>query len=460
MVKGIMIAGTSSGVGKTTVTMGIMAALKKRMAIQPFKVGPDYIDPAFHSYITGRSCSNLDSYLMESSVIKTLYQQNMIGADLGVIEGVMGLFDGADPSSDIGTSASIAKILKVPVILVVDGGKVAGSIAATVKGFAEFDDDLTIAGVIFNNVSGEAHYDILRKATMIHTNVVPCGYLSKNKYLTMPERHLGLVPACETEDLNHIFDVLSDQVAATVDLDRILGLASADMTLDEFSGDVISNNRSKIRVAIAKDEAFNFYYEDGLKLASDRFGIEWVAFSPMRDKALPDDVHGLYFGGGFPEVFAEVLAGNRSMLSSIHSALSEGMPYMAECGGLMYLCERLIDLSGETHKMVGWFEGQTQMMERLQRFGYSQVKLNQRCVYGDEGDSIKVHEFHRSKATISEPTAFEVTKYREGKVIRSWQCGYKKGNGIGAYAHMNFVSQPSFAKNFATAARCYSKVLE
>ncbi|QUI21787.1 cobyrinate a,c-diamide synthase [Vallitalea pronyensis] len=455
-MKKIMIAGTKSGVGKTTLTMGILAALAKRMHVQPYKVGPDYIDPAFHTQITGRFCRNLDSYILEEEVIKYLFQQSSNNADIAVIEGVMGLFDGKEVGSDVGTSASIAKLLKTPVILVVDGSKVASSIAATVKGFAAFDKDVTIAGVILNNVGSAAHYELLRDAIMYHTDVIPCGYLIKNADVSLPERHLGLVPHLEMSGLDKVYHQLATAIEATIDLDKILEIGTmAEACVTRYEPPVYEG--SNVRVAIAKDKAFHFYYQDSLDYLRDKLNVELVPFSPLEDKQLPEGIHGLILGGGFPEMFAEDLSKNIPMLEAIYHALDKGLPYVAECGGLMYLCDELVDLEGTQHNMVGWLKGYTTMEKRLQRFGYGKLTLKDSCIYGQAGDHIRIHEFHRSKAYIGEPQVYAVEKSRLGQTIRQWTCGYAKKNGVAAYAHLHYYSNLNFAKHFIETCRQYKE---
>ena len=456
-----MIAGTKSGVGKTTVAMGLMAALSKRMTVQPYKVGPDYIDPAFHSYITGRTCRNLDSYMLSEDMIHYFYEKNQVGAEATVVEGVMGLFDGAEVGSDIGTSASIAKMLHLPVILVVDGSKVASSLAATVKGFELFDPALTIAGVIVNNVGSALHYDILKRAIIYHTDVQPCGYLLKNSALTLPERHLGLVPASEQVALDEVFEALGTAIEATVDVDEILRISELGKVSERkretksWTPEVF--NTKPLRIGIAQDKAFNFYYQDALDLLSDYGGVTWVPFSPLSDQQLPENLHGLYFGGGFPEVFADGLSNNISFVKDLLNQLAAGIPYTAECGGLMYLCESLVDLDNQSHKMVGWFKGKTMMTKRLQRFGYAALTLNQSCVYGDKGKVIRIHEFHRSSAEVADEMVYDIEKIRYSEVVKAWSCGYKKGNGVAAYAHMHFGSNMDFGKNFVNTCLTYKR---
>lgn len=460
-MKRFMIAGTKSGVGKTTIAMGIMAALSKRMIVQPYKVGPDYIDPAFHRYITGRNCSNLDSYILSDAMIHYLYNKNLKDAEVAIVEGVMGLFDGAEVGSDVGTSASIAKTLKLPIILVVDGSKVATSLAATVKGFEIFDPELTIDGVIINNVGSAAHYDLLKRGIEYHTNVKPCGYLMKNSALSLPERHLGLVPASEQVALDDIFLQLAEAIEETVDIEGLLALAETtgvdSLDLRTHDEDFKVFNSNPLRIGIAKDKAFNFYYPDALQLLEDLGSVTWVEFSPLNDNALPENLDGLYIGGGFPEVFAKELAQNKGFMTSLTKKLEDGMPYLAECGGLMYLCEALIDLEGVSSQMLAWLPGTTEMTPKLQRFGYAELALNELCILGNKGSVIRIHEFHRSKASVNLPTRYNLKKVRHQEVIKEWSCGYIKGNGIAAYAHMHFAGNLSFAKAFVQSCLTYKK---
>lgn len=452
-MKSICIAGTQSGCGKTTVTMAILGALSKKMSVQPFKVGPDYIDPMFHSYITGKKCRNLDSYLMEPVHIKYLFEHNMKDADIGVIEGVMGLFDGADVGSDIGTTASIAKLTKTPVILVVDGSKVAASIAATVQGFQNFDPKLSIAGVICNKVGGEGHYQLLKEAIEYYCDIEVLGYLSKEAKINLPERHLGLVPTDELENLEARFEHLADIASQTIDLERLIQLAKGQVIHTPHAK---KKKMPKLRIAYAKDEAFHFYYEDNLDFFREQ-GVELISFSPIHDQELPKDIHGLIIGGGFPEIFAGKLAKNSQMKRSLRMVLQSGLPYYAECGGLMYLCEKLYDLEGKEHSMVGWFQGETSMQSTLQNFGYATLTLTRDCIFGEAGDSIAVHEFHRSKARIQEEKIYALHKEKKGAITRQWSCGYGKGNGVASYAHMHFYANLDFAEAFIKSCLQYKE---
>lgn len=460
-MSGIMIAGTKSGVGKTTIAMGLMAALSKKMTVQPYKVGPDYIDGAFHSYITGRQCRNLDSYILSHEMIGYFYHKNLKDVDVAIVEGVMGLFDGAEVGSDVGTSASVAKILGLPVLLVVDGSKVATSLAATVKGFDLFDPDLRISGVIINNVGSKDHYELLKRGIEYHTDVKPCGYLIKNSMIALPERHLGLTPAGEQSALDDVFVQLAEQVEATVDIEAILTLAKKSGPRKEVVDvpNIIKTAvpKESVRIGIAKDKAFNFYYQDALDLLEDRYNVEWVSFSPLKDKCLPDNLHGLYIGGGFPEMFASELSKNQSFMTSMYDSLKSGIPYVAECGGLMYLCNQLVDLDENRHDMVAWLDGVTTMKSRLQHFGYAKLSLLEDCVYGKAGSTIRIHEFHRSVADVEAKVVYKLEKTRYGQVTKSWQCGYMKGNGIASYAHIHFGSNEAYGEAFVEACRDYKE---
>ncbi len=444
MPSGIMIAGTNSGVGKTTISMGIMAALSEQMIVQPYKVGPDYIDPAYHTFITKRKSRNLDSWMIKDEHIKYLYNKNSIDSDFSVVEGVMGLYDGAEVGSDIGSTAKIAKILKLPVILVVDGKGISQSIAAVVKGYRDFDTKVNIKGVIFNNVSGEMHYNLLKKSVEMYTGLKAFGYLQKDSDIKLPERHLGLVPSCEQKELSEVFSKLSALVKQTIEIYELIKLGKEYNTKIVESNGAAINKVQNVRLGIAYDEAFNFYYHDNIELLEE-MGVEIVKFSPINDERLPENIDGLMFGGGFPEVFSKELEKNASMRKDIRLKLEQGIPYTAECGGLMYLCKSISDFDNNEFSMVGWLNGKAYMTKRLQRFGYAELELMKDCVYGAKDKKIRVHEFHRSKVEIKDDNKiYSLRKIRENKVIKEWTCGYAKGNGVGAYAHLHYYSNLDF----------------
>ncbi len=460
-----VIAGTRSGVGKTTLTMGILAALSRKKQVQAYKVGPDYIDPAFHTQITGRPCRNLDSYLMERETIEYLYQKNLDGADMAVIEGVMGLYDGKEIGSEAGTTASIAKMLKLPVILVVDGSRIAGSLGAVVKGYQMMDQDLDLHGVIINNVGSSYHYELLKESIIYTTGVQVLGYLKKDSDLTLPERHLGLTPVSEHSQLKSFYHGLADLVMDTIDMKAIEELARVDRLQVESMRHrnlpslqlVFAGKRyDGLKLGIAKDEAFHFYYQDNLDLM-ENLGVELVYVSPLHDQDLPPNLDGMIIGGGFPEMFGAELEKNMGFKASLLQNLEAGLPYDAECGGLMYMCNQVTDLEGDTYEMLGWFDGEVEMTDRLQHFGYAELELKEACVLGEGGAVIAVHEFHRSIAKIGGKKVFRLSKEKKGMKTKTWTCGYQKANGIGGYAHKHYWCNLSFMKHFLDTCMDYKR---
>ncbi len=444
-----VIAGTQSGVGKTTVTTGLMRALTLRgLNIQPFKVGPDYIDPAFHSFVTGNKSRNLDSWMLDEKTIKELFTKNALGKSISVIEGVMGLYDGFGIEKDMGSTAHLAKILKTPVVLVIDGRGMSSSAAAQVLGYKMYDPELELKGVIVNNVSGEKHYEIIRKVIERDTELKCLGFLKKNANIKLESRHLGLVPSVEIDGLQKRLDELAEMVEETIDIDGILELSDEAEPLDvKHNSDIKTEN--VVNIGVALDNAFNFYYQDNLDLLKE-LGANLIYFSPLQDKELPDNIHGLYIGGGFPEVFPKELEDNSGMRSDIQKKSLEGMPIYAECGGLMYLTKSIANFEGDKYEMVGVFDRESSMTKRLQRFGYVNVNINKPCAISGEKDVVRAHEFHRS--TLNEVDegnyAYKVDKIREKKLQKTWECGLIKNNTLGAYAHIHFYANKALAKHF------------
>jgi cobyrinic acid a,c-diamide synthase len=435
-----MLAGASSNVGKTTVTMGIMAAFKKRgLRVRPFKTGPDYIDPMFHSFVTGEPSINLDTWLLNEATIRGLFDRRLeTENDLGIAEGVMGLYDGHSLESDVGSSAYLAKTVDAPVILIIDGRGMSKSAAALVKGYIDFDKETKIAGVIINRISSESQYQLLREMIEAYNDVTCLGYFPNNPDIIMDSRHLGLVPVEEIADFREKVDKAAELAEAHIDLDRLLALSrhekSGSHFVDPFLG--LQEKYRGLRIGVPKDRAFNFYYEDNFR-ALENAGVELVPFSPLTDKMLPEKLDGLYLGGGFPEVFGAELAQNETMLTDIKKSLEAGLPCYAECGGLMYLTNSMTLNSGETNRAVGFFAGEARMTERLQRFGYVEI-----CAYlGGKAIAIRGHEFHHSDVDINEavPTAYVITKSN-----RTWTCGYRDKNVLAGYPHIHFYSNPQF----------------
>lgn len=458
-----MIAGTHSGVGKTTITMGIMAALSKNRSVQGFKVGPDYIDTAYHSHITGSKSRNLDNYLMDDDHVAQSFYHAMETADIGIIEGAMGLYDGSLADPQKGSSASISRVLGCPIILVVDGSGMALSIAALVKGYCDFDPLLNIAGIIINRVSSQSHYLILKQSIETHTKVTCFGYLPKT-VPQLPSRHLGLVPSCEIKDLDKKVTELAEYIEKTIDFTAIINLSSIneqDIGLEDIGLQTrIKKNKNEayngIKIGVAYDEAFNFYYEDNLDFLREQ-GAEIVFFSPLHQSELPRDLNLLYFGGGYPEQFAKELEANKTMKNSILHALEYGMPYYGECGGFMYLNQALQDFDGQEYAMVGWFNGTTYMTEKLMGFGYKTLVLQKNCVLGSKGSTINCHEFHHSKVSdMKLEPIFALNKTRDLAVVQQNLCGYKKGNGVAGYPHLHFYGNETFGLNLLEAAKAYN----
>ncbi|EGA6437086.1 cobyrinate a,c-diamide synthase [Listeria monocytogenes] len=438
----ILIAAASSGTGKTTVTLGIMHALKKRgLRVQPFKVGPDYIDTNYHQAITGVASINLDSFLIDDdAMLAALFEKHGQSADISVIEGVMGLFDGLGIDRDNSSTSFIAKCTKTPVILVVDGKAISTSAAAIVDGFNRFDPELTIAGVIINRVASENHFSLIKGAIERYTDVPVLGYLPKNAAVALPERHLGLVPKEEMTELETKWELLGDMIAEHVDLDRLLAISKTGAKLNVHPPEIQVPDFSGMRVAYALDAAFHFYYQDNLDFIRST-GATLIPFSPLEEREVPD-ADFIYIGGGFPEVFAEQLAKNKSMRESILVAHEQGKPIYAECGGLMYLGSSL-EMEAESYEMVGVFDGVSKMTTRLRKFGYCIAEPLEDTLLGKKGTAIRGHEFHHSVFETNEPTRTKLTKKRDGEIVKEWHGGYQKGNTFASYLHIHFYQNLS-----------------
>ncbi|HCW3281367.1 TPA: cobyrinate a,c-diamide synthase [Listeria monocytogenes] len=438
----ILIAAASSGTGKTTVTLGIMHALKKRgLRVQPFKVGPDYIDTNYHQAITGVASINLDSFLIDDdAMLAALFEKHGQSADISVIEGVMGLFDGLGIDRDNSSTSFIAKCTKTPVILVVDGKAISTSAAAIVDGFNRFDPELTIAGVIINRVASENHFSLIKGAIERYTDVPVLGCLPKNAAVALPERHLGLVPKEEMTELETKWELLGDLIVEHVDLDRLLAISKTGAKLNVHPPEIQVPDFSGVRVAYALDAAFHFYYQDNLDFIRST-GATLIPFSPLEEREVPD-ADFIYIGGGFPEIFAERLAKNKSMRESILAAHEQGKPIYAECGGLMYLGSSL-EMEAESYEMVGVFDGVSKMTTRLRKFGYCIAEPLEDTLLGKKGTAIRGHEFHHSVFETNEPTRMKLTKKRDGEIVKEWHGGYQKGNTFASYLHIHFYQNLS-----------------
>ncbi|WIV11812.1 cobyrinate a,c-diamide synthase [Proteiniborus sp. MB09-C3] len=442
-MKRVVIAGTHSGCGKTTVSLGIMAALTRRgKKVAPFKVGPDYIDPSFHRFVTGNPSYNLDSWILDSNTVRYLFNKNIQNMDISIIEGVMGMHDGFGIDRSNGSTAHVAKITKTPVILVAEAKAMSTSAAALVMGYMMYDKDVEVKGVIFNKVCGEKHYEMLKLVVERDLGIKCLGYFPKNADISLKSRHLGLIPADEVEELNQKIDGLVELVEKYIDLNALEEIANVEdiETVENPAKDILMKYKG-LKIGIAMDTAFSFYYQHNLQLMEEA-GVQLLPFSPLKDTSVPAEVDGLYIGGGFPEMFAENLEENTSMRTDIKTLLDNGLPAYAECGGLMYLTEGIVDLQGQYHNMVGFFDAKSMMTNRLNRFGYVNVETK-------TGIKIRAHEFHRS--CIEKNDALEyyyhVTKYRE-KFIGEWKCGLVKNNVVAGYPHIHFYSNLEFLEEF------------
>ncbi len=445
----ILIAGTNSGVGKTTISLGIMQAITKRnMKVQPYKVGPDYIDPSYHTFITNRYSRNLDSYMLDDEKIKYVFNKSSQDADISIVEGVMGLFDGIGIDLDNCTSSHTSKILKAPVILVINGKAMAASSAAMVLGYKQIDKDVDIKGVIVNNVKTKTHYEIIKQSIETYCDVEVLGYFPPNDEFSLDSRHLGLVPSVEIDCLKTKFDNLADEIEKYIDIDRILEISQTEEVESDFDllPFIKENKLENKTIAIAYDKAFNFYYRENIELLQG-LGLNVKYFSPLKGKEVPNCDY-IYIGGGFPEIFAKELELNESMRQSIKKAHENNIPIYAECGGLMYLGEKLIDQENKECSMVGILKGYSEMTPSLKRFGYCYGISKVETILSKKGEIIKGHEFHHSVFQTKEECAYTMRKERDKKIVDEWEGGYSKNNTLATYLHTHFYNNLDCIKNF------------
>ncbi|MDW7732637.1 MAG: Ni-sirohydrochlorin a,c-diamide synthase [Methanolobus sp.] len=464
----ILLSAGSSSSGKTTITIGLLAALNEAgYKVQPYKVGLDYIDPSYYSEITGRRARNIDGFLMDEEGVRDVFIHGAEvdgNADIAVIEGVRGLYEGFDSFTDTGSTAQIAKILKCSVILIINARSITRSAAALVSGFKEFDKDVHIAGVILNNIGGPRHAQKATEAIEYYTGIPVIGVIRRNNSMKISMRHLGLVPAIEerrrADNFDERIDFIKDTIKDGIRIDRLLEVAHDAPDLERpsktvFSPRDVEGERPVIGVAL--DEAFNFYYHDNLELL-EMAGAKIKYFSPIHDSKLPD-VDGLYIGGGYPELFAAELENNVSMREDVLDASRFGLPIYAECGGLMYLTEKLstgvkgkgahhmAEMPESTHEMVGALPGHT-LMGHKRVVSYNIGSLAMDTVIGKTGNSFRGHEFHHSEVTeIPKDAKFAIKLSRGTGIIDGWD-GLKVNNTLGCYAHLVASSYREFAGSF------------
>ena len=454
----IVLAGDRSSAGKTTISVGIMALLREKgRVVQPYKVGLDYIDPSYHSMITGRQGENLDGYLMPDRAVIEAFAHSAEGADIAVIEGVRGLYEGLESLSDVGSTAQIAKTLKAPVVLIVDAQSITRSTAAIVKGYREFDRGVNLRGVILNKIGSERHAEKARMAIEKYTRVEVLGAIPRTNAMKLTMRHLGLIPAREGASRVDGFGAKLEKIEETIrdhlDVDRIAAIAAEAPPIKKIRpGVFVRGGDAGVKIGVALDEAFNFYYKDNLDLLALK-GAEIVYFSPVHDRRLPE-VDGLVIGGGYPEIFAAELAANGDMRRSVKEMSAQGMPIYAECGGLMYLMEALETEDGRRHEMAGVFEGAA-AMEHVRTIGYVAGRFAADTPIGQEGALFRGHEFHHSLITGLPPNARYAYRLDRGTGISRGLDGLLKDNTLASYTHLHAASYLPFAGKFVESCAVY-----
>lgn len=521
----IVVAGTQSGVGKTSMTLGLVAALRRRgLRVQTFKAGPDYLDPTYLAIASGRPCYNLDGWMTGADYVRELFCRVCVDADVAVVEGVMGLFDGADPATLEGSTAEIALWIEAPVVLVVDAHGMSRSFAAAVHGFSSFIPEVRVGGVIANRCGSERHAQWLSESLKSAALPPLLGAVRRGALPELRSRHLGLVTADPERLQEETLNKLADAVESAVSLDELLQTArnakafsrtkarrhegentdpdsqstiyhppstpdspvseelltrrrkdaktsfgSASLPASRGSAGASPSHlrstihdpqftsaspRSALRLGLARDEAFHFYYPDNLD-ALEREGCELVPFSPLRDQVLPAGLHGLYIGGGYPEAHAEALAANSGMLDAIRQFSAGGGVIYGECGGLMYLSEGIEALDGKRHRLLGLLPAWTRMREKRQSLGYVEVTLTRDCLLGRTGERLRGHEFHYSEL-IGVPegweTAYELRYRRSDNTVAE---GFQRGSVLASYAHIHFASQPRAVAHFVNCLKEY-----
>jgi cobyrinic acid a,c-diamide synthase len=478
----LVIAGERSCVGKTTVTLALLSSLsRKQRRVQSFKVGPDYIDPMFHQQVTGRPCRNLDPVLTSENYVRECFARHLEGVDYALVEGVMGLFDGASGRDDWASTAHVARLLQLPVLLVLDCSRLSRSVAAIAHGFRSFDPRIQLAGVVLNRVGSDRHLELLKEA-LEPLQLPVLGVLRRQDNITIPDRHLGLVPTAEMTQLDALIDRLAQLGDSCFDWERLeKGLKVSKLKVESWednlsysfgeryvlrAGSANANGNAygeqpfnlqlstPIRVAVARDRAFSFYYQDNLDILQ-QLGAELVPWSPLTDPALPADVRGLYFGGGFPEVFAQQLAENTSARDAVRMAILQGMPTYAECGGLMYLCQQITNFEGKSWSMVGVLPTTTVMGKRL-TVGYRQATALQDSPLLPASATVWGHEFHHSQLTaIPEKPLFEmrgITSTGQGKAATE---GWRVHQLHASYVHLHWGGRPEIPARFLQC--CYAR---
>jgi len=440
-ISALVIAGTHSGVGKTTVSLGLMAALRGRaLRVQPFKIGR----------VCGTPSYNLDGWMLSEGYNRRSFVSNVQDKDVAVVEGMMGLYDGRSGATEEGSTAEMAKRLHLPVVLVVDAAAAARSVAAMTLGYREFDPKVRLVGVIFNRIAGPGHLKYLEEAFKSLPDLICFGGIPTDRRVTVPERHLGLTVAEEGWLGKSFIRRLARLIEEHVDLDRLLAHTCIKMIAPVAAPR--KSARGQVPIAVAQDRAFCFYYPDNLAILKNA-GAKIATFSPILDRGLPKGTQGIYLGGGYPELYAKELSRNRSMRAAIKGFIEAGGPVYAECGGFMYLTAALTDHTKRTHPMIGVFPFKIRMRQRLQALGYREV-ITVKTVFATRGEKIRGHEFHYSEiygATGAQ--AIDAVYAIAGRGKQKLSEGYRYKNCLGSYVHLHFGSNPKFAHNFVAICR-------
>lgn len=454
----IVLAAAASGSGKTTVTCGILKALANRgIAVASFKCGPDYIDPLFHARMIGTRSGNLDLFFTNGKTARRLFRKTAAQVQISVIEGVMGYYDGLGMTVRASTY-DMAKELDAPVVLIVDCRGMSLSIVPVIKGFLEYKENSHIRGVILNRISASL-YERLKPVIEEELPVRVLGYLPYNREIALESRHLGLVTPDDAADTGEKLDRLAKLCEETVRMDDLIRLAeeASDMEDEEEEpyglNGIQTQNGSRVRIAVSRDEAFCFWYEENLRLLSE-LGAEPVEFSPLRDPKLPEGAAGLWLCGGYPELHAKALSRNESMRSSIRQAVCSGMPCIAECGGFLYLQERLMGEDGNWYPMAGALKGDGYRAGRLTRFGYAEITANRRCLFGDKGTKLPIHEFHHWDSTENGDL------FTAGKVSQNmrWECVRGGESLYAGFPHLYLYADPAAASAYVNRCRSYQNL--
>ncbi|MDE6004777.1 MAG: cobyrinate a,c-diamide synthase [Oscillospiraceae bacterium] len=449
--KRIMLSSTGSGTGKTTMTIALLSALNyKNLKIQSFKCGCDYIDPMFHSYITGRKTYQADPYFLEKKQLQKLFSQVSAQADISILEGAMGFYDGISGTSQA-SAYTVSEWLKTPVLLIISPKGMGCSLGAICKGFQNFRMPNQIQGILLNQIRPNM-YEYYKKIIQQETNLQVYGYLPDLPEMKLESRHLGLLTAQEITNLDKKINLLRETALQTLELENIVKLAGTAPELPIYSKKIEPNYN--IKIGIAKDKAFCFYYAENLELL-EQLGAELIYFSPISDKKLPENLDGLYFGGGYPELYLPELSNNKYFIKNLKKASEKNIPVFAECGGFLYLLEKFYDSNQKQYSMAGLLSGSAKLKNQLCRFGYINLTAQENTILGNSGISIKAHEFHYADSTQN-GNAF----LSERPSGANWYAMQNTGNILAGFPHVYFLSNPKIAENFCKACQKFHDLQE